>query len=241
MKVKYETIDLSQSPFAVACALAETEAEFVGILRDLGFKEHVVRGYALKSYRDLKRRDWAILDTSNPRSELSSWQSGESEMREHWNYKRSQIYGIPCYVESENMRQAIRFVLREIRRCSPEDFRRIQRRVLYFTSQQCHFLDEKKRVLGRFVGVPDLDNCPGYVEFSEKIPPKHFKGVVAHELGHACGRRRDYAKWRFEPEEFKEIRELVADNYARKWGLNENYSTRSVFLDWRDYPLSHVT
>lgn len=124
---------------------------------------------------------------------------------------KSSIYGFPCFVQSPKLRQAIRFVLNQIRTCAPEDFKRIERRVIRFADRKSS-VGWKKETMARF------SNFLGYgiIYFSNKIKPEDLKLAVAHELGHACERPRDYIRHQGKS---NCIREFIADDYSYKWGF----------------------
>lgn len=117
------------------------------------------------------------------------------------------IYGFHCFVQSPELREAIHFVLKRIRACAPEDFKRLQRRVIRFADRDSA-LGWKKHTMARF------SNFQGYgiITFSGKIKPEDLKLSVAHELGHACERPRDIRKRHGQ-------HEFIADDYSCKWGL----------------------
>lgn len=117
------------------------------------------------------------------------------------------IYGIPCLVQSPKLREAIRFVLNQIRTHAPEDFKRIQRRVIRFGDRNSAS-GWKKQTMARFLNFSGT----GVIEFSKKIRPEDLKLSVAHELGHACGRPRDVRKRHGQ-------HEFIADDYSHKWGF----------------------
>lgn len=121
---------------------------------------------------------------------------------------KSSIYGFPCFVQSPELREAIRFVLNQVRTCAPEDFKRIQRRVLGFADRDST-TGWKKHTMARF------SNFLGYgiIYFSNKIAPEDLKLTVAHELGHVCERPRDFRRHHGQ-------RECIADDYSDKWGFD---------------------
>jgi hypothetical protein len=125
---------------------------------------------------------------------------------------KSSIYGFPCFVQSPKMRQAIRFVLKQIETRAPEDFKRIQRRVIRFADRSSTS-NWKKQTMARFSNFSGT----GIIEFSEKIRPAQLKLAVAHELGHTCERPRDYRRRRQGKSNW--IREFIADDYSYKWGF----------------------
>jgi hypothetical protein len=110
-------------------------------------------------------------------------------------------------VQSPKLRQAIRLVLNQIRTCAPEDFKRLQRRVIRFADRDSA-LGWKKHTMARFANFQGY----GIIYFSNKIAPEDLKLSVAHELGHACERPRDFRRRH-------EQREFIADDYSYKWGF----------------------
>jgi len=141
------------------------------------------------------------------------------------------IYGIPCSVKSDELRQAIRIVLRQIRQRAPEDFRRIQARVRRFVPWSCKEKSEGN-LGGSFRQAPYDFETPSVVKLSEGTPLSI--SIIAHELGHACTREDDWLQrldalgaW----DEFIDgAGELCANYYAYKWGFGRRVGQERRFL-----------
>jgi hypothetical protein len=141
------------------------------------------------------------------------------------------IYGIPCSLKSDELRQAIRIVLRQIRQRAPEDFRRIQVRVRRFAPWSYKEKSEGN-LRGSFRQAPYDFETPGVVNFPEGTPLAI--SIIAHELGHACTREKDWLERRDALGAWDEFidgaGELCANYYAYKWGFGRRVGKERRFL-----------
>ncbi|MGH7278764.1 MAG: hypothetical protein ACREJG_08755 [Candidatus Rokuibacteriota bacterium] len=145
------------------------------------------------------------------------------------------IGGIPCAVQSPDVRRAIRGVLEQIRKRAPDDFTRLRRRVLRFappTARSARGVQSVWRPSRARRRKTDPDPC-GVVEIVEHCPAP--VAIVAHELGHACTRRDDFARREASASGDGALAsELCADYYAYKWGFG-----RDLAKARRDGHLAH--
>lgn len=147
------------------------------------------------------------------------------------------IYGIPSTVRNPEAREAIRVVLKQIRKRAPKDFSRIRKRVVRFANLKGDpvmcldmGIDWGKltaTVEGRFKPVSgkarDFEGL-GIVELSGSR--QNPVSTIAHELGHACTREKDFYDRMMNYDDVEVILELCATYYEYKWGFGKHVRTR---------------
>ncbi len=132
------------------------------------------------------------------------------------------IAGIPCRIQSRDIRHAIRTVLSGVRQRHPKHYARLVERV-----RAIRWLpNSQDRTVGRWDSKATLYDKDGrwveegIVYLSRELargPRWKIVAVVAHEFGHACTTEADVRR-RHCPKR-KWAYELCADWYAYQWGF----------------------
>ncbi len=155
------------------------------------------------------------------------------------NREREKLRPIKLLMKKPRKHQIVLEVLGKIASNYPSDYRRLQQRIIEILpidnndditqGEWIHDFTCIDRSDHRNLWMSDLD-VPGRIFLNEKVPNEEFKGIVAHELGHAATREQDLDRRGDANDELRS--ELSADWYAYKWGFGRLIAKFRSTRDW---------
>jgi hypothetical protein len=225
-----------------------TRGKLGGVLSREGIAQNVPpenRDYSLSSTLAFTRPQ----DLDTPTQQLTTQEADRMATetpRDGGGEERGPICGIPCSLESPELRRAIQLVLGQIRERAPEDFQRIRALVgaciplpASAASTRGEWKHGTRWTDFTAAGAVQLFEAPGEVEVVASDPDP--VPTLAHELGHVCTRQADREARTGGPR-YEWVRELCADFYASKWGFGQDIErARGRRAPWHHGPAPGAT